>query len=161
MTLSRFMRSPLNYHSISLVVYTFLATLLIVLGYIVTPILFAALSSKIAGQVAGVLFNIGGYVSLVLLLILFAWHYGLRLAVKSIWPNIMAMMIMIVLLWLISPWMAEIKALYPSGLDKNSADWPLFASLHGIYQLGYLLVITLLIAEMLKSTKSIYLLVIK
>lgn len=161
MTLSRFMRSPLNYHSISLVVYTFLVTLLIVLGYIVTPILFATLSSKMAGHLAGVLFNIGGYVSLVLLLILFAWHYGLRLAVKSIWPNIMAMMIMIVLLWLISPWMAEIKALYPSGLDKNSADWPLFASLHGIYQLGYLLVITLLIAEILKSTKSIYLLVIK
>lgn len=161
MTLSKFMRSQLNYHSISLVIYTFLATLLIVLGYIVTPILFATLSSKIAGQVAGVLFNIGGYISVVLMLILFAWHYGLRLGAKSIWPNFLAMMIMMVLLWLISPWMVEIKAQYPSGINKESVGWPLFASLHGIYQLGYLVVIIMLIVAMMKSTKSVYLSVIK
>ncbi|WEJ63493.1 DUF4149 domain-containing protein [Thiomicrorhabdus lithotrophica] len=161
MTLSKFMRSQLNYHSISLVIYTFLATLLIVLGYIVTPILFATLTSKMAGHVAGVLFNIGGYISVVLMLILFAWHYGLKLEAKSIWHNFLAMMIMIVLLWLISPWMGEIKALYPSGIDKSSVDWPLFASLHGIYQLGYLIVIIMLIVAMLKSTKSVHLSVMK
>lgn len=156
-----FLKSELSYHSISLIVYTFLATMLVVLGYIVAPVLFAAMSSKLAGYVAGVLFYIGGYITLVLLLVLFAWHYGLKLAVKSIWPNIMAMLIMGVLLWLISPWMAEIKALYASGIDKESVDWPLFASLHGIYQLGYLIVIIMLIVAMLKSTKSIYLSVMK
>lgn len=155
MSLLSFMRLQLNYHLMGLVVYTFLVTFLVVLGYVVAPILFANLSSKMAGYIAGILFNIGGYISVLLLFMLFIWHYVLKLGVKLIWPNVLAMSIMMVLLWLISPWMAEIKALYPLGLDKGTSEWPLFASLHGIYQLGYLTVIVLLVVAMWRSIKSI------
>jgi hypothetical protein len=156
-----FIRNEANYYSMSLVVYSFLATLLITLGYLVAPVMFAELDSKKAGYIAGLLFNIGGYITIVLSLLLLSWHAFLKLRIKSNWPNLVVICIMGALLWVVSPYMAKIKAIYPLGLTKDSADWSVFASLHGIYQFGYLIVITALILAMLQSITLIRALVNK
>lgn len=148
------MKKYLFYYTISQVLYTFLATLLIVVGYLVAPILFSALESKPAGDIAGLLFIISGYITLFLVLMMLMWQFWLKLGWRFYWQSIFVIPIMATLLLFITPWMNEIKALYPQGLTKESPDWPLFASLHGLYQLAYLVVIIMLIWAMLKSVNS-------
>jgi len=123
------------------------------MGYLVTPVLFASLSSKLAGFIAGFLFSISGYILVVTLLLLMVWRLSVRRVAFSVIFDSISLLLMGVLLWLVSPWMAEIKAKYPKGLDDTAADWSLFASLHGVYQLGYLIVIIMLILSIFKTLK--------
>ncbi|WP_040725427.1 DUF4149 domain-containing protein [Thiomicrorhabdus sp. Kp2] len=143
------------YFALSQFVFTFLATLFIVVGYLVTPVLFANLDSKGAGDIAGVLFVISGYISLFFLTLLLGWQFVLKLGLRFYWQNIFLLSILAILLWVISPWMSAIKQNYPMGLSKDSIDWPEFAALHGVYQVAYLLVIIVLIVAILKSAKSL------
>jgi len=151
-----FLKTDLNYRIYSLAIYSFLLSLFIGMGYIATPIMFSVLDSKTAGLIAGHLFKITAYISLVLMLLLAIWHKFLSLSIKSIWPNLLSLFIMSNLLWFITPWMQNIKSMYPMGLSKGSTDWPLFASLHGLYQLGYLVVIIMLILLIWTERKSIF-----
>jgi hypothetical protein len=118
-----------------------LVTLLVTIGYLVTPILFLELPQKQAGELAGLLFNRVSLIvsgSLILLIGFYAIYKNQLKQVKSL---VLSLGLLMLLRFWISPWMAEIKGLYPLGLDKNSVDWPLFASLHGVYQVGYLSII--------------------
>ncbi|BCN93126.1 hypothetical protein THMIRHAM_09110 [Thiomicrorhabdus immobilis] len=151
----RFIRSISSYYSTSLIIYSALISLLLTIGYLVTPVLFASLSAKLAGFIAGLLFNISGYLLLLFLLLLLAWRMSVRRVAISIWFDAISLFLMTGLLWVVSPWMTEIKAKYPQGIEKNAVDWPLFASLHGVYQVGYLIVIIMLIVAMFKTVKCI------
>lgn len=129
-------------------------TLLIVMGYVVTPVLFSQLSSHLAGQVASSLFVITAVFSLVSFSLL-AWqtcHHKQPLKYRWFW--LVNLIILSVMLFGLTPWMQDIKALYPQGLTKESVDWPLFATLHGIYQLGYLLVSILTIFGLYRTIKK-------
>lgn len=122
-----------------------LAILLLTIGYLVTPILFSELPQNQAGEVAGILFNGASLIvlgSLFLLIGFYAFYKNRLNFVKSL---LLSLALLMILRFWISPWMANIKALYPLGIDKNSADWILFASLHGAYQVAYLAIILLLI----------------
>ncbi len=128
-----------------------LVSLLLTIGYLVTPILFLELPQKQAGELAGLLFNDASLIvsgSLFLLIGFYAFYNKRLKCVKSL--GLSLGLLMILRFW-ISPWMVEIKALYPLGLDKTSADWTLFASLHGVYQVGYLFIILLLLYWSLKT----------
>lgn len=128
-----------------------LVSLLLTIGYLVTPILFSELPQKQAGELAGVLFNWASLIvscSLFLLIGFYAFYKNKLKQVKSL--GLSLGLLMILRFW-ISPWMTEIKALYPLGLDKSSDDWSLFASLHGVYQIGYLAIILLLLYWSLKT----------
>jgi len=151
-----FIKTDLNYRIYSLAIYSFLLSLFIGMGYIVTPILFSVLDSKTAGLLAGYLFKIIAYISLVLMVLFAIWHKFLRLSIKSMWPNLLSILIMSNLVWFIAPWMQNIKSMHPMGLSKGSADWPLFASLHGLYQVGYLVVIIMLIVLIWIERKAIF-----
>ena len=89
---------------------------------------------------------------------LLLWSFFIGLSLGFNWPNIFSMFLMSILLWVVSPWMNEIKQNYPLGITKESVDWTLFASLHGVYQLCYLLVIIMLIFIILKSAKRLHVL---
>lgn len=156
-----FIRSISNYYLISLIVYSALISLLLSMGYLVTPVLFASLSSQTAGFIAGLLFSISGYILMVALLILMVWRLSVRRVKFSIAFDAVSLFLMGILLWLVAPWMAEIKAKYPQGIDDTALDWSLFASLHGIYQLGYLVVIVMLIISIFKTVKAMQAFTIK
>lgn len=150
-----FYKQKTFYFAVSQIIYSFLASLLITVGYLVTPVLFASLDVKAAGDIAGDLFVISGYISLILLAILLSWQMFLRFSYRSYWHNGLALILLASMLWFISPWMKAIKENYPLGLHKDAIDWPVFATLHGVYQLAYLLVIIMLIWAMLKATISL------
>ncbi len=137
--------SQLPYSKLASLWVMALVSLLLTIGYLVTPILFSELPQKQAGELAGLLFNGVSLIvssSLFLLIGFYAFYKKKLKSVKSL--GLSLGLLMILRLW-ISPWMAEIKALYPLGLDKSSVDWTLFASLHGVYQMGYLSIILLLL----------------
>lgn len=136
---------------IALILQTVLVVLLTLLGYLVTPLLFAMLPQKVAGDIAGDLFNIAAVITIVGLILLPASSCLRKESLRQRWHWLLSLIIMVVLYLGIAPWMADIKLAYPGGVSKESADWTLFASLHGIYQLGYLLVIGLLIYGGYKS----------
>ncbi|GAB6070563.1 hypothetical protein JCM30760_16600 [Thiomicrorhabdus hydrogeniphila] len=153
---------PASYYlTIGLVLQSFLLTLLITLGYFVTPVLFDSLDTKTAGDIAGILFQISGYVTLTVLILLLLWQQFYKFTFVSIWPNRIVVLIMLLLLFWISPWMNKIKEDYPLGLTSDSADWSIFASLHGVYQVGYLIVIIALIWSVYRSVKILNLNVYK
>jgi len=136
-----------------LILQSFLLTLLITVGYLVTPVLFDSLETKTAGDIAGILFQISGYITISILILLLLWQQFYKFTFVSIWPNRIVVLIMLLLLFWISPWMNKIKQDYPLGLTSDSADWPIFASLHGVYQVGYLIVIIALIWSVYRSVK--------
>ena len=143
--------SQLPYSKLASIWVMALVSLLLTIGYLVTPILFSELPQKQAGELAGVLFNWASLIvsgSLFLLIGFYAFYKNKLKQVKSL--GLSLGLLMILRFW-ISPWMTEIKALYPLGLDKSSVDWPLFASLHGVYQIGYLAIILLLLYWSLKT----------
>lgn len=128
-----------------------LVSLLLTIGYLVTPILFSQLPQNKAGELAGLLFNgASGIVLGTLFLIIgfYVFYVNKLNCVKSL--GLSLGLLMMLRFW-ISPWMTEIKALYPLGIDNNSADWSLFASLHGVYQISYLSIILLLLYWSLKT----------
>ncbi|MGM0541248.1 MAG: DUF4149 domain-containing protein [Pseudomonadota bacterium] len=128
-----------------------LATLLLTIGYLVTPILFSELSQNQAGKLAGLLFNKASLIVLGSLFLLVGFYAFYKKRLKLVKSLLLSLGLLMILRFWISPWMADIKALYPLGIDKNSADWILFASLHGAYQVGYLAIILLLFYWGLKA----------
>ncbi|WP_019555969.1 DUF4149 domain-containing protein [Thiomicrorhabdus arctica] len=143
--------TQLPYFKLASVWVMALVSLLVTIGYLVTPILFSALPQHQAGELAGLLFNVASLIvsgSLFLLIAFYAFYKKKPKNVKSL--GLSLGLLMTLRFW-ISPWMAEIKAHNPLGIDHNSADWSLFASLHGAYQMGYLSIILLLLYWSLKT----------
>lgn len=122
-----------------------LVTVLVVVGYWITPVLFSELSAQQAGEIAGTLFNGVSLVVAVMLTGLIGLYLFYKKPLKQVTSVLFALSVMLLLRIWISPWMQEIKTLYPLGLDKDSVDWPLFAGLHGVYQIGYLLTVLVLL----------------
>lgn len=131
-----------------------IATLLIVVGYIVTPLLFSELSSKVAGDIAGQLFDMLAIFSIIGFVILAFQSCRHNQKLSSRWQWLLSLIIMTVLLFGLAPWMADIKSAYPQGISQDSADWKLFSTLHGVYQLGYLSVLILTLYGMFRSVKT-------
>lgn len=124
---------------------------MLVTGYLVAPVLFANLTAKVAGDIAGILFNITAYIALVSFLIMAVLYKFQQRSGFLVWSNLLNLVIMLLAVFWLTPWMAEIKSSYPQGLSKESADWALFASLHGVYQLAYLVVMTLILIGIFKQ----------
>lgn len=131
-----------------------IATLLVVIGYIVTPILFSSLDSKVAGNIAGQLFNMLAMFSIMGFVILAFQSCRHQQGLVKRWQWLLSLIIMTVLLFGVAPWMAEIKSAYPQGISKDSPSWALFSALHGIYQLSYLIVLLLTIYGIYSSLKT-------
>ncbi len=136
--------------ALAVILQAVMVTMLVVLGYVVAPVLFAELSSKTAGDIAGTFFTIAAITSILLLAFLAASSCYRRQSLKQRWHWLTGLVIMVVLLLGITPWMAQIKAQYPAGITQEAIDWPLFAALHGVYQLSYLAVIFLMLFGILK-----------
>ncbi len=132
-----------------------LVSLLLTTGYLVTPILFVELPSKQAGELAGLLFNRVSSIVMGSLFLLLGFYIVFEKKLKRVKSLGLSLVLLMMLRFWISPWMAEIKALYPLGIDKTSSDWPLFASLHGAYQMGYLIIILLLLYWSLKTLSGV------
>lgn len=128
-----------------------LVALLLTIGYLVTPILFSELPQKQAGELAGLLFNWASSIVLSSLFLLIGFYAFYKKRLKCVKSLSLSLGLLVILRFWISPFMSEIKALYPLGIDKSSADWSLFASLHGAYQIGYLSIILLLLYWSLKT----------
>ena len=128
-----------------------LVTLLLTIGYLVTPVLFSELPQKQAGELAGLLFNWASSIVLSSLFLLIGFYAFSKNRLKCVKSLSLSLGLLVVLRFWISPLMSEIKALYPLGLNKSSADWSLFSSLHGVYQIGYLAIILLLLYWSLKT----------
>jgi hypothetical protein len=128
-----------------------LVSLLLTIGYLVTPILFIELPQIQAGELAGLLFNRASLIVSGSLILLIGFYAIYKNQLKQVKCLVLSLGLLMLLRFWISPWMAGIKGLYPLGLDKNSVDWPLFASLHGVYQVGYLFIILLLLYWSLKT----------
>ncbi len=128
-----------------------MAILWITVGYLAAPVLFAELPSKLAGEVAGKLFEFSSLIMQVTLIMLLGVYIGMEQSIRSIKTLVVALLFVCVLRFWIAPWMAEIKAAYPSGLTRASTDWAAFSTLHGIYQLLFLIVILLLLFWSIKK----------
>lgn len=130
-----------------------LITVMLTLGYWVTPLLFAQLEPVLAGALAAKLFNVSSLLVLSLLVLMMVWGVlknGI-IALKFMWPLELSLVLMGLLYGWVSPAMQSIKLRYPNGLDKLSVDWPMFAALHGVYQILYLAVIVLLCFWLIKN----------
>ncbi|MCF6253818.1 MAG: DUF4149 domain-containing protein [Thiomicrorhabdus sp.] len=135
----------------SLVIFA-MAILWVTVGYLVAPVLFAELPSKLAGEVAGKLFEFSSLIVLVVLIMLLGVYIGLEQSIRSIKSLVVAAVLVSLLRFWIAPWMAEIKAAYPLGVTRASPDWGTFSSLHGVYQLVFLMVIALLLFWSIQRT---------
>ncbi|WP_127470612.1 DUF4149 domain-containing protein [Thiomicrorhabdus aquaedulcis] len=138
-----------------------LITVMLTLGYWVTPLLFGQLEPVLAGALAAKLFSASALLVLGMLTVVIlwgVWKNGIFIT-KSMWPLGLSIFLMTGLYGWVSPAMQSIKLRYPNGVDKLSVDWPMFASLHGVYQVLYLLVIVLmcfwLIKNLLKPLKTL------
>lgn len=137
----------------SLVVFA-MAVLWITVGYLVAPVLFAELPSKLAGGVAAKLFEFSSLIILVVLVMVLGVYIGIEQSIRSIKSLVVATVLVSLLRFWIAPWMAEIKAAYPLGLTRSSPDWGDFSMLHGVYQLLFLMVIVLLLFWSIKVVRS-------
>lgn len=122
-----------------------LASVLIMVGYVVAPLLFAELPEVTAGKLVGILLQWSqGFVLLWLLLnVTGLWFYRHAWAFGKVFV-LLALLLAINLFWL-GPEMETLKAAFPEGLSKGSVVWQHFMMLHGLYQLSYLSVILLLV----------------
>jgi len=139
---------------ILLAVQLIVVTLMVVMGYVVAPVLFAELSSKVAGDIAGSLFELTAITVMVCLIMMAGFSCYRKQSLLERWHWLVSLVIMVVLYWGITPWMQQIKSHYPLGLNKESVDWGLFASLHGVYQLLYLCVIVLMLFGIFRLMRS-------
>ena len=140
---------------IEIILQTFVVTMMVVMGYLVAPILFAELNSKAAGDIAGKLFALTAYSVIVVMVLLAATSCYQKKPLKYRWHWLLSLIIITVLLFGIDPWMERIKSIYPQGISQDSPDWQLFAGLHGVYQLGYLMVLFLTSYGIYKSYRMI------
>jgi len=137
----------------SLVIFS-MAILWITVGYLVAPVLFAELPSKLAGEVAGKLFEFSSLIVLVTLIMSLGVYVGIEQSIRSVKSLVIALILVSVLRFWIAPWMADIKMAYPLGLTRASPDWGTFSTLHGVYQLLFLIVIALLLFWSLNLFRS-------
>lgn len=147
--------SQVRFQVITLVMNILLAVLLMTLGYLVAPLLFSTLETKIAGDLAGHLFVFSGWTFVTVLSLWLGWSRFKQYRSPYVLVYYLTLFVMLLLLLIVSPWMAEIKQNYPAGITRESIEWPLFASLHGIYQLGYLIVIIVLFFNAWQSWSEI------
>lgn len=126
-----------------------LAAVLVSVGYLVAPLLFAQLADVEAGRLVGVLLQwTQGFVLLwVGLAVLFERFYHAR------WSGLLLVLILLlaVNLFGLGPQMEALKLAEPTGLSDGSASWKRFMMLHGVYQLGYLSEILLLVVWSLQN----------
>lgn len=126
-----------------------LAAVLASVGYMVAPLLFAQLMDVEAGRLVGILLQwTQGFALLwVGLAVLFERFYHAR------WKGLLLvlMLLLAVNLFGLGPQMEALKQAAPAGLSQNSESWKTFMMLHGIYQLGYLSVILLLVVWSLEN----------
>lgn len=158
-----------TYWRYSLALSSALILAFIGIGYAVTPLLFGALTEKLAGQLASVLFNGLLALSLVMLLIqlLVLWRalqqqFGQSvvnskplLFFKQAWSEILVAAILLFLASYLTPKMTEIKSQYSTEILRESPLWPQFAALHGVYQLVYLIVIVVLIVMFYRAWQNL------
>lgn len=147
--------SQVRFQVITLVMNILLAVLLMTLGYLVAPLLFSTLETKIAGDLAGHLFVFSGWTLVTVLSLWLGWSRFKQYRSPYVLVYYLTLFVMLLLLLIVSPWVAEIKQNYPAGITRESIEWPLFASLHGIYQLGYLIVIIVLFFNTWQSWSEI------
>ena len=148
-----------RYQTFSAIVCLLIAAGFMSVGYLVAPVLFSELGQKQAGQIAAVLFNQLSLIALIGMALVLTVMLVFEKQLKHVKSLLLSFVLLLTLKFWISPWMADIKERYPQGLDYASADWQLFASLHGIYQLLYLIVVSLLlywsIKTLLTQSKSV------
>ena len=131
-----------------------IATLLLTVGYLVTPLLFNQLPVKQAGDIAGQLFSGVAIFSIIGFVLLALQSCRLQQQLRHRWFWLFSLIVMTVLLFGIAPWMADIKSGYPQGISHDSPQWSLFSALHGIYQLGYLTVLIMTLYGIYKNLQS-------
>lgn len=147
--------SQVRFQVITLVMNTLLAMLLMTLGYLVAPLLFSTLETTVAGDLAGHLFVFSGWTLVTVFSLWVGWSRFKQYRSSYVLVYYLTLFVMLLLLLIVSPWMAEIKQNYPAGITRESIEWPLFASLHSIYQLGYLIVIIVLFFNAWQSWSEI------
>ena len=140
-----------RYQIIAAMICLSLAIALISIGYLVAPVLFAELGKKQAGEIAGILFSQMSWVVLISLMIITAAYLFFEKSLASIKSLLVSLLLVGSLKFWITAWMVEIKLNNPLGVTYGAADWRLFASLHGVYQLFYLVVVILLIFWSVKT----------
>ncbi|VAW48509.1 hypothetical protein MNBD_GAMMA04-1732 [hydrothermal vent metagenome] len=128
----------------SLIIFS-MVILWLTVGYFVAPVLFSELPAKLAGEVAGQLFSFSSLTLLVTLIMVLGVYIGIEQSIRSVKSLVMGLFFVCLLRFWIAPWMVEIKEAYPQGLQRSSADWENFSTLHGVYQLFFLVVIILLL----------------
>ncbi len=112
------------------------------IGFLAVPALFSILSDRaLAGSIAGVLFELVGYVGLVCGILLWFGNWFLKDArsLSSRWRKVILLMLMLVALgqFVLHPMVSELRA---AGLVQGSEAAAHFAKLHGLASLVYLVV---------------------
>lgn len=104
-------------------------------GYVVAPILFATLERKLAGEVAGQIFQVTSYIAIICLSLLLAVKiisHGKKVSQHwQFWALIAALLIVLFGEFYLAEAMRELKSLHPS-LSKSSPAYSEFARLHGV-----------------------------
>ncbi|WP_178861657.1 DUF4149 domain-containing protein [Thiomicrorhabdus cannonii] len=122
-----------------------LAAVLLTVGYVVAPLLFAELSEVAAGKLVGVLLQWSQSFVLVWLLLSATAFWFYRHAWVFGKTFVLLMLLLAINLFWLGPEMEALKAGFPEGVPKGSALWQEFMMLHGLYQLSYLSAILLLV----------------
>jgi len=133
------------------------ATMLVVIGYVVAPMLFSSLDQVTAGNLVSQLLSYANSALLISLFGLLIIVIGRIDRFVHNWLLIISVLIVLSTEYWISPLMKTIKAAYPSGLTKASPDWSTFAMWHGIYQLLFLILILALFIWSLINLKHMIL----
>lgn len=122
-----------------------------VIGYISAPVLFSNLERKTAGQVAGIQFEIIGWLGLVCgLFLVISVFYRLG-KVWQFWVLITMMALVAISVFGIQPQMQELKA---AGLVPGSETAASFGKLHGLSSVLYLLTSLMGLALVVKPASS-------
>lgn len=133
------------------------ATVLIVIGYGVAPVLFVNVEQVAAGNVVGQLLSYVNIGLLVVVTVLLVGHFLQIVNFVHNWLLVISGLIVLLTEYWISPLMQAIKAVYPEGLTKSSPAWSEFAMWHGIYQLLFLsLIVSLILWSLFNLNQLIY-----
>lgn len=139
----------------SVLLMTISVTMLVTVGYLVVPILFTVLPQVQAGRIAAILFQYSSGITLLLITMVLLATVWLKPVLKQLKTVLFVWASLLVIKFGIARWMADIKARYPQGLDLTSADWKLFAMLHGVYQLFYLLIVITLCVWLWRALRQV------
>lgn len=130
---------------------------MMVVGYLVATVLFAQLNGQLAGQIMATLlqFSIGFTTLAIGVLLLWGWYQ--RICLLHLKWYLGALLLLLVINFVLSPWMQALKQRSSTELMQSSPEWVSFAVLHGFYQLLYLLVILALLWSAVISVKVLLL----